>query len=235
MQRALLAIAVLLCVAAVVLLPEVRSLDRKLVAVLDQLEGQAALILILLYLGMASCMLPIFPLDLAAGAHFGFVQGVLWVHLSAMIASMTTMGLSRTLLRHRLEPYVRRVPRFRLLLAVISQGGWWMLLLLRMSPILPYGVANYLYGVARTPVLTYATATFCGMLPGTLFHVLAGSLARDLAGAPIEGLRIWVSSLGFLAAAALFVFGARLAQNVMKRELERAERAEGVAGPPQSG
>ena len=54
------------------------------------------------------------------------------------------------------------------------------LLLLRLSPLLPFALSNYLYGLTSVPLNEYAAGSFLGMIPGTVAYVAAGTVGKKL-------------------------------------------------------
>jgi uncharacterized membrane protein YdjX (TVP38/TMEM64 family) len=70
-------------------------------------------------------------------------------------------------------------PKFRALDAAIGSEGFKLILLLRLSPIFPFALSNYLYGVTAVGFWPYITATFLGFLPGTLAYVYSGECCRQ--------------------------------------------------------
>ena len=50
------------------------------------------------------------------------------------------------------------------------------MLLLRLSPLLPLALSNYLYGLTSVDFAPYVLGSWLGMLPGTFAYVSAGAL-----------------------------------------------------------
>jgi uncharacterized membrane protein YdjX (TVP38/TMEM64 family) len=63
----------------------------------------------------------------------------------------------------------------------VENDAFKVVLLTRLSPLFPYNVLNYAYGLTNVPLRTYTLASWIGMLPGTLMYAYLGSAARDLA------------------------------------------------------
>ena len=57
-----------------------------------------------------------------------------------------------------------------------------MVLLLRLSPLFPDAVGNYLYGLTSVETKPYIIATWLGMFPGIFAFVSAGAVGRTLIG-----------------------------------------------------
>jgi uncharacterized membrane protein YdjX (TVP38/TMEM64 family) len=60
--------------------------------------------------------------------------------------------------------------------------GWKIRILLRLSPIVPFGLLNYLLGLTKTPLLTYVCSTIVGILPGSFVDIYIGVIGQNLAG-----------------------------------------------------
>ena len=48
---------------------------------------------------------------------------------------------------------------------------------MRPSPVFPFNLLNYAFGLTRVRFPTYAAASWIGMLPGTIMYVYIGSAA----------------------------------------------------------
>lgn len=111
-------------------------------------------------------------LTLAGGALFGWIPGIIMVSLAS------TLGASLSFLaaRYVLRDWVSQ--RFAKAVTRINQGlasdGVAYLLTLRLVPLFPFFLVNLLLGLTRLPLLTYAWASWLGMLPATFVYVLAG-------------------------------------------------------------
>jgi len=59
--------------------------------------------------------------------------------------------------------------------------------LLRLSPLTPFALSNYLYGLTSVKTKPYVLASWIGMLPGTFAYVSAGSVGRTMMEAGAGG------------------------------------------------
>mmetsp|Transcript_13070 Transcript_13070/g.12664 ORF Transcript_13070/g.12664 Transcript_13070/m.12664 type:complete len:117 (+) Transcript_13070:1498-1848(+) len=92
-----------------------------------------------------------------------------------------------------------------------------------MSPLLPFAISNYLYGLTSVDFWSYITATFLGFAPGTLGIVYAGTAGKALFAEGLSGFP-WYLYAG--AGAGIFLFGktvAGIASDTIKQiEIEEA-------------
>jgi uncharacterized membrane protein YdjX (TVP38/TMEM64 family) len=105
-----------------------------------------------------------------------------------------------------------------------GQRGLLVVLLLRLSPILPFNILNYLLGLSRVRFRDFVLGSI-GMLPGTLLYVYYGRLVGDLAAvaagvAPPRGTGYWaVLGLGLVATVAVSVLLARMAKRILRERI----------------
>lgn len=69
-------------------------------------------------------------------------------------------------------------PKWKAIDGAIAKEGFKVILLLRLSPLLPFAVSNYLYGITSVDFASFFFATFIGFAPGTLGIVYAGSVGK---------------------------------------------------------
>jgi uncharacterized membrane protein YdjX (TVP38/TMEM64 family) len=63
----------------------------------------------------------------------------------------------------------------------VAAQGWKIVGLTRLSPVFPFNLLNYAFGLTQVKLKHYVIASWLGMLPGTIMYVYIGSLAGDLA------------------------------------------------------
>jgi uncharacterized membrane protein YdjX (TVP38/TMEM64 family) len=122
--------------------------------------------------------IPAAPLTASAGYLFGLGPGYLTVLCSATIAATISFYIGRTFLRDWAIKLAEKWPQWRAVDGAINREGFKVVLLLRLSPLLPFALSNYLYGLTSVDFWSYVTATFLGFSPGTLGIVYAGSAGK---------------------------------------------------------
>jgi uncharacterized membrane protein YdjX (TVP38/TMEM64 family) len=164
-------------------------------------------------------------LTLGAGFLYGLAGGLAVVVPGSVLGAMLAFLLGRTVLRGPIAARMKKHPRFRAVDQAVAEEAFKVVLLLRLSPVVPFNLLNYGLGVTRVPWGTYLLASLLGMLPGTVLYVYLGSLVTSatqlLSGErPASG---WGGKLlfvgGLLATAAVVVLVSRAARRALDRTL----------------
>ncbi|MBR9700453.1 TVP38/TMEM64 family protein, partial [Candidatus Woesearchaeota archaeon] len=71
--------------------------------------------------------------------------------------------------------------KFKAIDDAVGREGWKIVGLTRLSPIFPFNLLNYSYGLTKVKLKDYFFASWIGMLPGTILYVYIGGLAGELA------------------------------------------------------
>jgi uncharacterized membrane protein YdjX (TVP38/TMEM64 family) len=124
--------------------------------------------------------IPAIPLTASAGYLFGPVEGTSVVLLSASIAAAVSFVIGRTLLRDYVESILEEYPKFAKIDRAIGKEGFKLMLLLRLSPIFPFALSNYLYGASSINFRAFFFGTLFGFAPGTLAYVYTGYVGKAL-------------------------------------------------------
>jgi len=110
----------------------------------------------------------------------GVVLGSLAVFCGAVLGSVSSFLLGRYLFREYVLNLAARYPTFRAVdQALQGHAGLKIMLLLRLSPLIPYNALDYISGVTSIPLWSY-TVALIGMLPGTILFVALGATASTL-------------------------------------------------------
>jgi uncharacterized membrane protein YdjX (TVP38/TMEM64 family) len=120
---------------------------------------------------------PLSPLAVAGGMIFGFAGGLAAITLGTGLGAVVNFLLSRYLLRGPIARRLEKNAKFRLIDAAIGREGWKIVALLRFCPI-PFGLANYCYGLTAIPLVPYLAATVVAIVPGNIFLSWLGVTAR---------------------------------------------------------
>jgi uncharacterized membrane protein YdjX (TVP38/TMEM64 family) len=150
---------------------------------------------------------PDWPLPIVAGYIYGFWAFPL-TYLSIAIASTAAFLGARYLARDRMLGFLGRHPKYRTFDKIVAKEGWQVVILLRLSPIVPFNLQNYALGVTGIPFMRYFGATLIGIVPGIAIYVYFGVFGKGLGNGP--GVLDWVLlGVGALATVALALLVAR--------------------------
>jgi uncharacterized membrane protein YdjX (TVP38/TMEM64 family) len=130
----------------------------------------------LVVLQMAFIPLSVFAI--AAGAIFGFWEGVLAITIGTNAGAIVNFLLARYVARSAVTRYLAHHEKFRLIDAAIGREGGKIIALLRLCP-MPFGLANYAYGLTAIRFWPYTIATFLSIIPANFFFVWVGASAHE--------------------------------------------------------
>ncbi len=203
----------------VILLLPVGKVVAKLDDVLDRLGPYAITVFMAVYIVDAVVLGPAWLFALAAGLAFGLVKGGLIVWASATIAAGAAFLIARYVARHRVEALARKNEKFEAVDRAIAKSGWKVVLMLRISPILPYTIANYLYGLTAIRFWPYLIATAVGIVPMVAVYVSIGAAGREAVLAKAGGHQSTAEWIVLGVGLALTVGAGYLIARGAKREL----------------
>ncbi len=85
----------------------------------------------------------------------------------------------------------------------VDEEGWQFVAFVRLVPIIPYIIMNYLLGVTRIPFHQYLLATVIFMVPSTVAYTWIGHAGRELMAGDTDKIRYALIALGVLAVVSL--------------------------------
>ena len=213
----------------ITLLP-VGRLVTKLDALLDRTGPLGMVVFVVLYVIDAVLLGPAWLFALVAGLAFGLVRGGILVWASATIGAAAAFLIARYFARHRIEKIARNNEKYEAVDRAIQRHGWKVVLLLRISPLLPYTLSSYIYGLTAVDFWHYLIATAVGILPMVAVYVSIGAAGREAALAAASGGHHSMTEWIVLGVGLIFTIVAGvLIARAAKRELAalRAEREVG--------
>ena len=153
---------------------------------------------VLLY-GIATvAMVPGSIFDLAGGALFGPYFGSLIDLAGGTLGAALAFLVARYLARDWVESQAGR--RTQGIMRSVDADGWKFVAFVRLVPIFPYNVMNYLLGLTRIPFLHYMIATVVFMAPSTIVYTWIGHAGRAAIAGDTDNLYYALIALGLLAA-----------------------------------
>lgn len=195
---------------------------------IDNLGELGAIAFIILYIIATIAFLPGSILTLGGGVVFGVVLGSLYVFIGAAIGATLAFLVGRYIARDWVAAKIQGNKKFRAIDEAVGREGLKIVLLTRLSPVFPFNLLNYAYGVTKVSLKDYFIGSV-GMIPGTILYVYIGSLAGNIAtiGAdtPSNPTVEWtIRIIGFIATVAVTIYVTKIARKALDTEvLEQAE------------
>lgn len=165
-----------------------RSLAGAIPALAERIEEMGAwgpVVFVFAYAAATVAFAPGSILTLAAGAIFGIARGTAIVFAGATTGAALAFLVARHLARSAIENKVAAHPRFAAIDRAIGEQGRGIVLLLRLSPVVPFNLLNYALGLTKVRFADYLIAS-PGMIPGTLLYVYYGQVIGDVAALASE-------------------------------------------------
>jgi len=114
----------------------------------------------------------------AGGMAFGMYLGTLYTIIGAVIGATVAFYISKLLGRGMVEKIVKG--KMLKIEDGIEKGGFLLIFILRLIPIIPFNVISYGAGLTRIKFIDYMLATMFGIIPGVLVFTNLGDKALDI-------------------------------------------------------
>ncbi len=183
------------------------------------------LVFAVLYVAATVLFLAPAILTLGAGAVYGVVTGTILVSVSSMLGACTAFLLGRYLARKAIAAKVEGNVKFKAIDDAVRKQGWKIVGLTRLSPVFPFSLLNYMYGLTPVSFRHYFFASWVGMLPGTLMYVYLGTAGESLVTLGAEGRERttgeWaLFAVGLVVTVIVTLFVTRLASKALAGAVE---------------
>jgi uncharacterized membrane protein YdjX (TVP38/TMEM64 family) len=191
---------------------------------IDSLGTVGAIAFIALYIIATVAFFPGSILTLGAGVIFGAVWGSLYVFIGATLGATAAFLVGRYLARGWVADKIADNKKFAAIDQAVGREGLKIVLLTRLSPIFPFNLLNYAFGITGVSLKDYFIGSV-GMIPGTIMYVYIGSLAGNLAmigteAQPTNPTLQWaIRILGLIATVAVTVYVTRIARKALEEEV----------------
>lgn len=228
--KALALVALLAALGIGVWLLPVRATLTEAVSLIETYRTLSWVLFVGLYVVAAVLLVPGSILTLGAGFLFGLPVGLVLVSVGSTLGAACAFLIGRFFARDWVSAKIRGLPRFEALDRASRIDGFLIVLLTRLSPLFPYNLINYGFGLTGVRFPHYFVASWLGMLPATAVYVYIGTLAASLtevARGSFDGGWLSTSLLvaGFVATIALTVVVTRRATRSLREHL-RAQAPE---------
>lgn len=190
---------------------------------LDTVAGLGAwggVIFVGLYIAATVLFLPGSVLTLGAGAVFGVAWGSVLVSAGSTLGATAAFLVGRYVARDAIARKIAGNARFAAIDQAVANEGWKIVGLTRLSPVFPFTLLNYAFGLTQVRLGHYLLASWIGMMPGTVMYVYLGSLAQAATGERTRTAGEWaLYGVGLLATVVVTVFVTRVAKQALAKRL----------------
>ena len=162
-------------------------------------------------------------LTLGGGVLFGLFWGSVYVFVAATLGATFAFLIGRYLSRDWVSKQIEGNAKFKAINEAVAREGFKIVLLTRLSPVFPFNLLNYAFGVSQVSLKDYILGSI-GMIPGTVMYVYIGSLAGALTTIQTGNqptsyktqVAQWIIRIvGFIATVAVTIYVTRVAKKAL--------------------
>ena len=124
-------------------------------------------LLFVIYLVTTVFMLPMWGFHTVAGYVYGTFWSALLITTTQALCAGAAFSVSRHLIRDWVRGGLKRRygKKFTAIDAAVGKDGFRIILLLRLSPIIPFGINNYVCGCTDMRLVDFVVGTWLGVSP----------------------------------------------------------------------
>jgi uncharacterized membrane protein YdjX (TVP38/TMEM64 family) len=189
---------------------------------IDSLGSVGAFAFILIYITATVAFVPGTILTLGSGVIFGVFLGSIYVFIGATLGATAAFLVGRYLARNWVAKKIAGNQKFAAIDQAVGREGLKIVLLTRLSPVFPFNLLNYAFGITGVSLPDYFFGSV-GMIPGTIMYVYIGSLAGNLAmiGTATQTTNqtlTWILRIvGFMATVAVTIYVTKIAKAALEK------------------
>ena len=219
-------ILLIVAIVALIVLGRHFHLGELFSAMLDRIRGMGALapvLFIILYIVGAVLFVPGSILTIGAGVLFGLLWGSIYVSIGATIGATAAFLIGRYLARDWVRGQLEGNRKFAAIDRAVGREGWKIVVMTRLSPVFPFNLLNYAFGLTAVTLRDYILATWIGIMPGSVLYVYLGSLGGTLAASSTshQTPARWVLRIvGLAATLGVAIYAGRLGSRALNENAE---------------
>lgn len=156
----------------------------------------APIAFVALYAVATVALIPGGVFDLAGGVLFGPILGAVCNLAGASLGAAGAFLIARYLAGDWVER--RAGPRVQKVVRSVKADGWRFVAFVRLVPIFPYTIINYLLGLTGISFLHYMVASVVFMLPSTIAYTWMGFAGGQAVAGDTNNIRYALAALALL-------------------------------------
>lgn len=162
-------------------------------------------------------------LTLKGGCLFGLLWGSVYVLIAATIGATFAFLVGRYVSRNWVCDKIGKNPKFKAIDKAVAKKGFKIVFLTRLSPIFPFNLLNYGFGVTQVSLKDYILGSI-GMIPGTVMYVYMGSIVGHIAmndtsiptNPQTQFIQFLSRGIGLIATVFVTIYVAKVAKKALK-------------------
>jgi len=173
----------------------------------------------------ATFSIPVGLLTLGMGFAFNFWIALVIVFICANIAANLGFWLGKTFLRKFIEKKIKENPIYDAVDTAIAMNGWKIVILIRLSPIFPFALANYVFGTSSIQWIHFSIASFVGVIPEAFLYVYLGNAIRNISTeftGDVSGANKTLTEIAFYVGLAITLISVVVITYISKRAISKA-------------
>ena len=154
---------------------------------------------------------------------FGVVRGSIYVSIAATLGATAAFLVGRYLARDWVSARLEGNAKFKAIDEAVGKEGWKIVILTRLSPVFPFNLLNYAYGLTRVTLRDYFFASWARDDSGhdslRLYRIAQRRpRARGRAAAHRTPARWALTAVGFVATVAVAVYATRIGARALREK-----------------
>ncbi|KAJ0053891.1 hypothetical protein Pint_03362 [Pistacia integerrima] len=220
---------------AYTIFPSLHILKEFLLWIKQDLGPWGPVVMTAAYIPLAIFAIPASILTLGGGYLYGLPIGFIIDSVGGTVGATAAFLIGRTFGRSYVISKLKNYPKFQAVTMAIQNSGFKarilsilskkiIVFLLRLVPLLPFTILNYLLSVTPVHIGKYMLASWLGMMPSTSALVYVGTTLKDLSDVThgwneISTTRWVLMALGFMISVILIVYITKVAKASLDKAL----------------
>lgn len=160
--------------------------------------------------------LPNIVLIVAAGPLFGLTEGVISASIADTLSIAACFVIGQKMGRQWITRVVKENSRFHRLDRAFAQKGWKIVLLTRLSPLLPSNILNYGFSLTRINFWEYLFFSWLGMLPVIFAYVYVSTFGASILTPNQHSEHLTFQTLGLITTVGVMLYTTKLATSALR-------------------
>ncbi|CAG9330046.1 unnamed protein product [Blepharisma stoltei] len=164
------------------------------------------------------------------GEIFGFILGILLISVTSQVAAVLSFFLARYLFRDMVINNIKEEwVKTRAVLKALETKGIKVVFLCRLSPVIPYGILNYIVGASSIPFQHFFIGNL-GLIPGFSLYVYIavtmGSVQEALSNQTSSDWYWYLIAIGGVLIIATCIYITWVSKKELQKILDEQEESE---------